>query len=214
MPDIYISSPKKRIANQARKIIQKVGEKKTNNPLAAFIALPKKINFETQDKEEKIILLLRQHWITNLRWFLISFLMLISPYVLKFFPLLSFLPSRFKFIVLIMWYLFIMAFVFENFLSWFFNVYIITDERIIDVDFISLVYRKISEAKIERIQDITYKTGGLFKAFFNYGDVYIQTASEVPEIEFESVPKPAKIVKILDQLVIQEEKEKIEGRIR
>jgi len=151
MPDIYIASVKKRIAGQAKKIIQKVGEKTTKNNWASFIALPSKINFETQNKEEKIILILRSHWITNISWFLIALLMVFSPLMLYVVPFLSFMPSRFQLIILIMWYLFIVAFIFENFLSWFFNVYIITDERIIDVDFISLVYRRISEAQIEKI---------------------------------------------------------------
>ena len=99
MPDIYISSPKKRIASQAKTIIQKVGEKKTKNSLSAFIALPAKINFETQNKEEKIILLLRRHLITNISWVLIAILMVLSPIVLKVVPLLSFMPPRFQFIV-------------------------------------------------------------------------------------------------------------------
>lgn len=214
MPDIYIASPRKRINAEARKIIKEVGEKKTKNPLAAFVALPSKINFETQDEEEKIILFLRRHWATNIFWILISFLMIIAPLILKIIPLLGFLPLRFKIIAIMLWYLIILAFVFEQFLTWFFNVYIITDERIIDVDFVSLTYRRITDAQIERIQDITYKTGGLLRSIFDYGDIYVQTAGEQREIEFNSVPKPDKVVKVLGQLIIQEQQEKIEGRVR
>jgi len=128
--------------------------------------------------------------------------------------LLTFMPARFQLITVIIWYLLIIAFLFEKFLSWFFNVYIITDERIIDVDFTSLTYRRISDAQIEKIQDITYKTGGLLRAVFDYGDVFIQTAGHQPEIDFESVPKPHQVVRILNQLIIQEQQEKIEGRVR
>jgi hypothetical protein len=35
---------------------------------------------------------------------------------------------------------------------------------------------------------------------FDYGNVTIQTAAEVPEFKFESVPNPEKVVKILDDL--------------
>jgi membrane protein YdbS with pleckstrin-like domain len=214
LPDLYVASPRKRIEAESLKIISSVQEKPNNNPLSSFIAMPSKINFETQGEDEQIILLLRQHWIINVSWILIAILMIASPLVLRIVPLISFLPPNFQLIALVMWYLVTMAFVFEKYLSWFFNVYIITDERIIDVDFLSLTYREISEAQIEKIQDITYKTGGLIKDTFDFGDVYIQTAGEVPRIEFIAVPKPDKVVKILNQLLAQEEQEKIEGRVR
>jgi len=213
LPDIYIASAKKRILQQAKEIIDSIGEKETKNPVAAFLVLPSKIKFETQAKDEKIILLLRRHWITNIPWILLVTLMIIVPLILTIVPLLTFLPLRFRLIIMAMWYLLILAFVFEKFLSWFFNVYIITDERIVDVDFVSLTYREVSETQIEKIQDITYKTGGFLKAIFDYGDVYIQTAGALPKIEFEMVPKPHKIVQILNQLMMQEQQEKVEGRV-
>ena len=40
------------------------------------------------------------------------------------------------------WYLILAAFIFEEFLGWFFNVNIITDERIVEVDFHNLIYRR------------------------------------------------------------------------
>jgi uncharacterized membrane protein YdbT with pleckstrin-like domain len=214
LPDIFVSSPAKRIESESKKIVENTGEKISKNPWAAFVALPPKIRFENQDKEEKIILLLRRHWSWNFSWIFISLLMIAAPLIVKTVPLISFLPQRFQVVTLIFWYLVVLAFIFENFLSWFFNVYIITDERIIDVDFVSLTYRRISDAQLERIQDITYKTGGLLKAIFDFGDVYIQTAGTAPELEFELVPKPAKVVKILNQLLLQEQQEKLEGRIR
>jgi len=214
MPDIYIASPKKRITRESKEIIKKVGVKKTRNPLASFVALPDGVEFETQEKEEKIILLLRRHWVTNIGWFLMAVLMIYVPFILKIVPLLDFLPSRFRLVLVMMWYLITLAFIFEEFLIWFFNVYLVTDERIIDVDFISLAYRRITDAQIEKIQDITYQTGGLLKSIFDYGDIYIQTAAEKQRIDFESVPSPDKVVKVLNQLIIQEQQEKIEGRVR
>jgi len=229
MPDIYVApkrekkpaiakakAGKKKASSKSLliKSLAKLGIKPAANSLAAFVAFPKKIRFENQEKKEKIILLLRRHWITNSSWILIAVLMIFAPLMLNVFPLFDFLPLRFQLIATIMWYLLILSFVFDRFLSWFFNVYIITDERIIDVDFISLVYREISQAKIDRIQDVTYKSGGLLKTIFNYGDVYVQTAAEAQTIEFELVPRPARVVKVINQLITQEEKEKIEGRIR
>jgi len=228
LPDVYVA-PKKPVLNlkfkkkkavrnlipkRLKKSLDQIGLEPGTNSLGAFQTLPEKISFSIQDGEETIILLLRRHLITNLNWLILTALMVLTPLLLKVFPLLDFLPLRFQLIAVLMWYLFIISFVFEKFLSWFFNVYIITDERLIDVDFFSLVYREVSQAKIDKIQDVTYKTGGLIRTLFNFGDIFVQTAGKVQQIEFECIPKPTKVVKLINSLMSQEEQEKIEGRIR
>lgn len=223
MPDIFISEETKKEKPTPGPHLSKEPKTKpqrekshgpTHNPLSAFCYYPENINFETKESKEKVVLLLRQHPITNIKWVLIAMLMILAPLVLGVFPILSFLPSDFQFIAVLIWYLVTTAFVIQSFLTWFFNVYIVTDERIVDIDFYNLVYKEVSDANIEKIQDVTYKMGGVVRTLFNYGDVLIQTASEVPNFEFLAVPKPDKVAKILQDLRIEEEQEKLEGRIR
>lgn len=186
----------------------------THNPLSAYCYMPDSVNFENRNQEEQVILLLRKHPITNVGWILIFLLMFVAPVVLTSFPILDFFPVNFRFIAILGWYLITFAYALESFLTWFFNVYIITDERIVDIDFHNLIYKEISDANIDRIQDVTYKMGGVIRTVLNYGDVYIQTASEVPAFEFLAVPRPDRVTKVLQDLRIQEEQEKIEGRVR
>jgi uncharacterized membrane protein YdbT with pleckstrin-like domain len=140
--------------------------------------------------------------------------MFLAPMVLNTFPLLSFMPDNFQFVAVLTWYLVAIAYTFESFLDWFFSVYIITDERIFDVDFVNLIYREISEANLDQIQEVTTKMGGVVRTLFDYGDVLIQTASEKPNIEFDAVPHPDQVAKILRELRVEEEEEKMEGRVR
>lgn len=189
-------------------------EKPTRNSLSAYVVKPNDIHFETQEREEKIVLLLRRHFISNLRWVIITILFLLTPMFFGIVPALVLLPFRFKVVVIAMWYLFVIAYVFEKFLSWYYNVYIITDERIVDIDFHSLLYKEISQAKIDNIQDVTFVMGGLTQAMFNFGTVFIQTAGEQREFDFDDVPHPDKVAKVLNELMIEEEKEKLEGRVR
>ncbi len=184
------------------------------NPLAAFAAFPAKVAFETQEKNEPVVLLLRRHWIVNLPWMSLGVLMIFTPLASLFIPIISFLPPRFQLVFMILWYLLTLAFIFEKFLGWFFNVFIVTDERVIDVDFYSLTYKEISEAGLDKIQDITYRVGGVIRSIFDFGTVAIQTAGEVPNIEFEDVPYPAQVVRILNELIVQEEQEMLDGRAR
>jgi hypothetical protein len=106
------------------------------------------------------------------------------------------------------------AFAFEEFLKWFFHVNIITDERIIEVDFVNLFYREITDANIDQIQDVTVEVGGGIRTMFHFGDLVIQTAAEIPKIDFDAIPNPDKVARILRELRIEEEVEKLEGRVR
>ncbi|MEJ2347995.1 MAG: PH domain-containing protein [Patescibacteria group bacterium] len=223
MPDIFVSeNAKKKEAvskTKTKKVKKQKGpryslDEKARGHLSAFSYLPKKVNFETRDSEEKVILLLRKHPITNLSWIFIGALMAFVPLILNGLSILSFLPDGFQLIAVLGWYLITTAFVLENFLTWFFNVNIITDERIVDIDFFNLIYKEVSDANIDKIQDVTYRMGGAIRTIFNYGDVAIQTAGEVPNFDFLAVPNPDKVVKLLQELRIEEEVEKIEGRVR
>ncbi len=189
-------------------------ESPTKNPLASFLVRPPGSEFINQHSQEKILLVLRQHPIVNVGWMLTTVALILAPFIVfPVFPLFDFVPDRFQFFAMIGWYLFISAFVIEQFLHWYYNIYIITDERIVDIDFVSLMYRNVSEAKIDKIEDVTATTAGLFGGVFNYGSVAVQTAAEKREFEFDRVPRPDKVTKFLNELMLEEEREKLEGRV-
>ena len=186
----------------------------THNPLTSFCYFPDHVKFVNQDPEERVILLLRKHPITNIRWILLTILFLIIP---VFLPLLSFfeiLPNEYQTVLTIALYLMTIAYGFEKFLSWYFHVNIITDVRIIEVDFHNLVYREITDANVDQIQDVTVEMGSPVRTALNFGDVIVQTAAQIPKIEFEAVPSPDKVAKVLRELRVEEEIEKLEGRVR
>jgi hypothetical protein len=205
--------PAHKVLKHPRRNIHAI-EGHSHNPLSSFFYFPDGVSFIAQDAHERIVLLLRKHPITNVPWMIGAVIMLFAPGVLDFFPLLDFLPERFQFISVVLWYLLTTAFVFEKFLSWFFNVYIVTDERIFDVDFVNLVYREIAEANLDQIQDVNVVMGSVVRTIFNYGEIQIQTASAVPNLEFEAVPNPDRVAKIIRELRVEEEEEKLDGRVR
>lgn len=195
-----------------KKIYKIVGH--TKHPFSSLLINPHVFDFEERDSEEKIILVARPHWFTNVSWILTTVLLVFGPSVLKFVPMVSDIPSEIRILGVFAWYLITFAFSFEKFLSWYFDVYIITDERVVDISFNNLLNKKFSEAKLSMIQDITSRVSGVSQTMFNYGTVSIQTAAEVPEICFEMIPNPEKIIKVLQVLREEEEKESLEGRTR
>jgi len=186
----------------------------THQPVTSYCFYPDKVGYVNLDSQEKTILLLRKHPITNLPWILTAFVMAFVPFFFTLIPFYEVFPEGYKVITTASWYLFVTAFVIEKFLSWFFNVDLITDERIMDIDFVSLMYREITEANLDEIQEVTVKPATGIYSFFHFGTVYIQTAAERPRLEFINVPKAEKVAKILRELQIQEEIEQLEGRVR
>ena len=220
MPDIFVADQKStehkkfglgpRYVTVAERLLKerKIGRIKT------FNILPGRIRFENQEARERIILLLRQHWVTQVYWIAGTLLGLLVPLIFVWVPILNFLPANYQFMSLVGWYLLLIAYIYEKFISWYYQVFIITDERVIDINFHNLIYKELSETKIDNIQDVTYRQGGVLRAVFNFGDVFIQTAGKEREFMIEGAPEPNRVVKIINELKLEEEHEKMMGKVR
>lgn len=189
-------------------------ERASANPIRAFLPKPLHMRFSTQGSSENIVLLLRQHPVTQIKWVFMAIGAAVAPILFSGVDILNFLPSNYQFAAYLGWYLMLTGFILESFLKWFFNVYILTDERIVDVDFVSLIYKNISAAKIDNIEDVTAVQGGFLASLFDFGTVTVQTAAEKREFEFAGIPQPNKVTTIINDLILEEEKEKIEGRVQ
>lgn len=210
MAEIYSSDKKakkppsenvlpKRDAQEAQVEVSKlIGRSRTT--LGSFVAQPKSINFQGQHKKEKIILLVRKHWILNLPWMLSAGMLAIFPLALTQTNVLSLIPPEVFNAALLLWYLLIMAIIIEGFLTWLFNVGIITNERILDIDFSSLLLQRTSDTQINKIQDVTVEKGGFLRTILGYGSIYVQTAGEKQEIEFVDIPNPQVVATMLKKL--------------
>lgn len=172
---------------------------------SAYVEKPTSCRFEGQDADEKILLLLRAHPITNLSWIIPALLLFFWPFFIPTaFQLLnwnlSIIPQSFGLVFLIINYLLILTIVFEGFLGWYFNVYIVTDKNIIDVDFHSVLFKTIDVAPLRNIEDTSSSMGGILHSIFHYGHVFIQTAGATKNIDLASVPRPHHVADfILDE---------------
>lgn len=176
---------------------------------SSFLDRPKGIYFDGEDTDEQIILSLRRHFITNLDWIIITLVLFFIPYFISLFSTFTgedffvVLPTKYSFVLYTFWYLFVFGYAFEHFVSWFFNVYIVTNKRIVDIDFFGLLHRRVSEAQLDDIEDITHQVSGASQVVFNYGTVIVQTAGESRELDFEDVPMPSKVQDVISDLSAQ-----------
>ncbi len=215
MPDVFISDSRKNNKKEVPPVPVEVPKREsqrinieghTHNKFSSFSVYPENVDFETREDNEKIVLLLRQHVIVNLKWILVTILMLMVPVIARSLNVFNVIPINFGIVINLSWYLITFAYALENFLSWYFNVYLVTTDRVIDVDFYSLIYKQVSDANLDKIQDVTYNMGGVARTIFNYGNVFVQTAAEVSEFEFLAVPNPDRVVKIIQELSNKKEK--------
>jgi len=159
-----------------------------------------KLRFEAQGDNEEVILVVRAHPITQIPWLLNGLIFIVFFYYLNFF-----LPSFLNLGQIIFVNLFalatIFAYIWFNFLSWYFNVGIITNQRVVDVDLQAVVYREVTYTNINKIEDVTSKGGGFLASMFNFGNVFIQTAGTEVNVEFMNIPKPSEVSRIINNLI-------------
>lgn len=190
----------------------------TRNPFAVYAVAPRGVTFESQETGEKIVLLLRQHLVVLVLPILtILFLLLLPLFISPVLALLSLdihslLSDVQVLLLMIFWYLLVFAFAIYSFIFWYFNVYILTNERIIDFDFRGILSKSSSFAKLTQIEDVSPKMIGFFSTFFNYGDIFIQTAGEQREFDFIKIPRPDQVAhRILEE--VREEEGEAPGKV-
>lgn len=178
-----------------------------------------KILFPGQQPQEKICLVTRRHWFVLGKeigvWLVFaSLLPLFDTYILGVFPVLQEPPAReivnlFKTVYL----MFLTAALFSIWILYYLNFQIVTNERVVDVTQKNLLHHTTSELHLGRIQDVTAEIRGIFGNMLNYGNVYVQTAGEATRFEFDSVPNPhavAKLILDLYEKLPPEEKGRVE----
>lgn len=202
MPELF-NAPK---THPAKKISGSPVTATPSSSLSSFMVKPNGIRFETQEAKEEIFLLMRQHPIRNVGWILATLgLVLLPGFIVPLFLAASIIPADFPpgyFVVLpLLWYLGVFGFAFTNFLHWYFNVYILTSERVVDIDWVNLLYKRLSSTHLANIQDVTYRQSGFIGSLFDFGNVYIQTAGTDPNFEFDAVPKPNFVVTEINKVL-------------
>lgn len=175
----------------------------------SFMSFPKELNFHGKEKGEQVVLIIRSHWIVTVPYIFLAILVFVLPFVLA-----SLMPTFFSSIALLISLIITsllvsLGIMVSTFVKWFYTVHIITDQRVVDLDFTSIMSHSMAEAQLEKIEDVTHKQLGVVGSIFDVGSVYIQTAGAQNEIEFSNVPRPREIHDILFDLLELKQKGEI-----
>jgi hypothetical protein len=159
--------------------------------------------FPSQQEDEEIFLVIRQHWfylfLKLTIWLMFAIgIVLFKRYMPGLAPdLYTEASINVTKLFLQVYTLFLTLSLFLIWMLYYLNVHIISDRRIVDINQEGLFFHTISELHIENIEDVTSETKGLFGTLFNYGMVYVQTAGTIERFEFVNVPNPASVERLI-----------------
>lgn len=172
---------------------------------SSLCVYPTNVTFQNQEANEEIVLLIRRDLITNVPWIVFSLFLITVPFIISFFS--NFFTPFFNvsantiLISLLFYYLIVFGYVLVQFSIWYFTIGIVTNKRIIDMDLTGILSKHISETRLNLVEDVSYEQTGSIRTIFNYGDVHIQTAGTFKNFEFDRVPEPALIVRIIADMI-------------
>ena len=175
------------------------------------------LGFSDFRDNERVVAIVRHHW-----WVL--FVQVIGIAVLFFAPFFL-IPIVFLFasqggapaipggVVLFAasaWSLIMWNFLFARWTDYYFDIWVITNWRIIDIDQQGFFKRNVATLlTLDHIEDIETSTDGIIGSLLNFGHVQVQTAAAEREFNIDDVPNPTGV----DQIIraAQEEKVRVFG---
>lgn len=152
------------------------------------------IHFEGQRSEEKVLYYCLQHPMVFAPVVLICLISLIIPYFL-----IRLLDGRAEMIGLAIYGVMLLGYIYYQYFTYNNSESILSNERILSIDQLSFFQKRISEAELERIQDVSTSIKGVFPTFFRYGNVTIRTASNETQIVLENIADPFSVQQIIVQ---------------
>ncbi len=156
------------------------------------------IDFPGQEADEQIFIFTRRHPLAFLPTLVIILLMLVLGLILiSFLGLGNILTYNQQLFVGSAYLLFVLLFTLIEFFDFYFDLYIVTDRRVVDIDQQKLFSRSISELILDDIQDVDALTRGILATFFDFGTVMIQTAGAKPNFEFQQIPHPKEVAAMI-----------------
>ena len=159
------------------------------------------------DKNEHVIFEVRKHWFPFvIRASILMLVGIVPLFAIVFFkaapfeiifaggsilPLVTFF---YAFLVLILW---LVGFIFWT--NHYLDIWVITNQKLIDIEQYSLFKREISILHLDKIQDITSEIDGLVPTLMKYGDLHVQTAGQQREFVIRGIANPNKVREKLDE---------------
>lgn len=169
-----------------------------------------KEDFPVQKKKEKHIKTFRKNIFTlSKKGMKFLALLAISVFLMTYvsqLEILSFISNYIN-IAALLGIIFALSYGFYTWMCWYYDVYILTSERIIGAKQKGLFSREVKEIDLEKVTDITYSVSGFLSTVMELGNVNIKSSSGMV-IDMENVSKPSIVREVLMKLIEKKSKSK------
>ena len=214
MPDIFIEPHEHPRPVQKPETIQEKQTVQQPQPLkthrlslfSSFVRDPYGLALAEQHDDEHILLFIRRSFVTNIPWIVAAGFLLIIPFFIPMFleplhlPLTIFDPLT-RMIVMLFYYILLLGYMFINFITWFYDIGIVTEKRAVDIDFYNISFVSVATARVQDLKDVRYAQKGFFESLFDYGDVTLSVEASGETLVYENTPHPAEVVSMLSVLI-------------
>lgn len=160
-----------------------------------------------EDENEPILIFLHRH--------VISFIIPVAIFII-----LALLPAFFKLVIskdpfaiaisldarllitvfVSMYYLMLVGYIFGEWISYYYDILIVTKSTVIDIKQNNLFNREITHLHLRQVEDISSEIKGFMPTLFNYGDIIIQSAGAQEHTLIKAIPNPQKVAAMVLQL--------------
>jgi len=156
---------------------------------------PSVLVFEGQLANERVCNIFRKHWITDLPEITLFFIFYLIPFIvlLGYSFYLPFDTAALLWIIASLYFVVFGLALYIHWLNDFFDLFVLTDKRLVDVTQERFLVRRTSVAELNQVQNATYKQKGILDYLFNIGSVDVQTAGNNPDLLIEDIENPEKV---------------------
>ncbi len=154
--------------------------------------------FDSQHEDEEVLMLFRRHPVVMRKGLLAILAMLLVGMI----PV-SIWPTNLKLLWLIPASLVLGSVVmFYYWIGWYFSVFIVTDQRLVQISQKGLFDRSFVDVGLSKIQNINYQVSGIQETILGFGTILVQTF--VGDLVIDRIHRPQeiqeKILKIIKDL--------------
>lgn len=95
------------------------------------------------------------------------------------------------------------------YIIWHYNVFVITNKRVIDIYQKGIFSRDVSEIMLSKVLDVSYQRKGILQTIFKYGNIYLQVAGNEIKLVIAKIKNPQETQRILSDYVQESEEEEV-----
>jgi len=145
---------------------------------------------------EEVHIVARKHLAVHSPHVLLAVALFFLPFFLMF-PLMRWQPyGSYVFVVLV---IIGVLHAIKTFVKWYYTVFVVTSDRVIDVFQKGLFDRIVTNATYDVIQDVSYRKKGLMATLMDVGWITIQTAGSNTAMQVRDIHNPQVVMMMINQ---------------